>query len=123
MCVARSHCCSETSAELSCNAVEQTARQSDLPMQVEGVRADVLNISAAVQANLSSNSNFDFSDLTSAERTLNNTVQDAQDLQDKANSVLHAVQVVIYVLGAAAFAVGIWGVVTLLARVRFHPCR
>ena len=82
------------------------------------VRNEVGNVSASVQAAVPAGDDVDLSQLTDAERQLDAAYVDIQDLEDDTVRYLGIVEDVIWAAGAAAFALGIWGFVTLLARVR-----
>ena len=87
-------------------------------LQVELVRDDVGNITVDVQDAIPPGENVDISPLTNARTQLNRTYTDLQDDRENVNNYLNIIEKVIFVLGACAFAVGIWGFVTLLVRVR-----
>jgi hypothetical protein len=90
-------------------------------VQVALVRDDVANISKEVKAAVPPGKRVDTSDLDNAYRQLNTTYNDLERKQKDVSNYLSIVEKVVFILGACAFAVGIWGFITLLARVRLLP--
>lgn len=82
------------------------------------IRDDVGNITAAVEEVLPRNSGVDISALTDARGQLSQVYDDIEEQQSNVDDYTDVLQIIIIVLGAAAFVLGIWGLVTLLVRVR-----
>lgn len=87
-------------------------------VQVDEVRFDVGNITEAANAAIPDDENLDLSALVDARRELDSVYEDAVGIQDDVKTYLDIVEIIIYILGACAFAVGAIGLITLALRVR-----
>jgi hypothetical protein len=88
-------------------------------MQMDYVRGDVKNVSTAVKDAVPANdsSSVDLSALTNAEKQLDGAYGTVQQREKDVRNYLRIVKTVIFVAGACAFALGIFGFITLIARV------
>jgi small nuclear ribonucleoprotein (snRNP)-like protein len=91
-------------------------------LQMNLVLADVRNISATAKGAVPPGSDIDLSALTDAEKSIGEGIQTAHEREKTVRKYLNIVRKVIFIVGACSFSVGIWGLITLLARVRFWYC-
>jgi hypothetical protein len=89
-------------------------------MQLDLVRNDVKNVTASVQAALppEEKKNIDISPLLDADKQLDEAYTTVQQREKDVRRYLNIVKGVIWVAGTCALVLGIWGLITLAARVR-----
>lgn len=81
------------------------------------VREDLFNVTQSVKAAIPPGVDIDISALQDAYNQVNTTYNDLTDQKSNVDDILNIVETAVFVLGAFAFAIGLWGILTLLVRV------